>query len=57
MPTLKVWALYPGHLSPILVFDLRHENDHKCINDVIDTAIALPVEVMGLQYVMISKIG
>ena len=57
MRTLKVQALYPGHLSPMPVFDLWQETKHKCVDEVIDAPIALAVEVMGLQYMMISKIG
>jgi len=57
MRTLKVWALNPRHLPRMSVFQFRQELIDKCLNDVIDAPIALPVEVMGLQYMMISKIG
>jgi len=53
---LKVQALYPGHLPDMLVVKFQKEAEHKYIDDLINMAITLPVEVMGLQHMIISKI-
>jgi hypothetical protein len=39
------------------VLETRQEFIHKRMNEVIDAPIALPAEPMGLQCMMISKIG
>jgi len=40
----------------MLVVKFQKEAEHKYINELINMVIALPIEVMGLQYVIISKI-